>query len=156
MMYIIKVSFIFILSLVLISCDKKINTKGINNSYISIQGENVKLHQSNKKYTIVNYWATWCAPCREEIVEFNNFIKNNNNSVNIIGITLEPLEHDTLKTVLENLSVNYPIVTDDIMNDLFAIETEVFPTTYIIKSQGEIIKVINGPVTSKQLEEYTS
>lgn len=136
-------------------CDQEINTQhelaGL--SYESVQGEKIQLVNS-KQWLIINYWASWCSPCREEISELNKLFDKYSSEINLIGVTLEPLDNDILLHAVNDLSIHYPVITNDVLSDNYNVDTEAFPTTYVIdNNSNKLVKAFYGPVTYQQLVE---
>lgn len=134
-------------------CEQKINTQdGLANlTFDSVQGDTVTL-VNGKQWLIINYWASWCSPCREEIVELNKLFDTYASKINLIGVTLEPLDNDILSHAVKDLNIHYPIITNDVLSENFNVDTEAFPTTYIIDNDNnKLVTAFYGPVTYQQL-----
>ena len=115
------------------------------------------------KIVFLNFWATWCPPCKEEmpnIEELYNELGENKNDVIILGITNPVTEEnpngqdkniDEIKYFLQENNYSFPTVFDKtgIYFDNFKIRA--FPTTYIIGKDGEIKTAIPGAMTKQQM-----
>lgn len=115
------------------------------------------------KIVFLNFWATWCPPCKEEmpnIEELYNELGKNKNDVIILGITNPVTEEnpngqdkniDEIKYFLQENNYSFPTVFDKtgIYFDNFKIRA--FPTTYIIGKDGEIKTAIPGAMTKQQM-----
>ena len=102
---------------------------------------------------LVNFWATWCPPCRKEIPDLSDFHLENDDAV-VIGVNYEPgLKDERLKKFIALYLVTYPMtrVNDDIINALG--EPRGLPTSILIDPQGNVVKKITGMVTDKSLNE---
>jgi thiol-disulfide isomerase/thioredoxin len=139
-----------------VSCAKKIDINKLSDAYATIQGKNLEFSKNRDKWIIINYWATWCAPCRSEIKEINKLIARYPNTVYVIGVALEPLSENLLEKAVIELGFTYPVVNIDLINDWFHVDTEVFPTTYIINPQGKLVKTFVGAVSYSDLESIIS
>ena len=111
------------------------------------------------KYLVVNFWATWCAPCLKEIPAFVEFYNKNSNHVEILGLDYEPVNLPVINEFVERFSINYPIIlytdTNDSEYSKFG-EIVGMPTTLIYSPGGELIRTFMGEVTIKDLDKYIS
>ncbi len=100
------------------------------------------------KYTIINFFASWCDPCREEIPELKKFSKSSTIAV-VVGVSLDD-EKDTKKFV-EEMGINYQVVLD---NGKFSKNLGInsIPTTIIVGPDLKIKKILFGEVNSEKLE----
>lgn len=118
-------------------------------------GETVSLSSFAGKTLILNFWATWCGPCRDEIPELNSFYEENKDSVAFLSVEIQESRQE-VEEFLRSRPIRYPIVLDSeqgkSISDLYQIS--VVPTTFIINSKGEIIAKIQGSTTREALSSY--
>ena len=89
---------------------------------------------------ILNFWATWCAPCRLEIPYFIELQKRyGDRGLAVIGVSLDEQGPDVVKEFVKQLGVNYPIVigNEKITEAYGGIEG--IPTTFVIDRQGRVV-----------------
>jgi cytochrome c biogenesis protein CcmG/thiol:disulfide interchange protein DsbE len=115
-----------------------------------LDGVEVSLSDFSGKIIVLNFWATWCPPCREEIpdfIEVNNEYKDR--GVQFLGVSNEDVE--TIKDFVEKNGINYPILVDrsNITNDW---GIRAIPTTFILSSDGTVLFKNVGMLTKSQLE----
>jgi peroxiredoxin len=93
------------------------------------------------KIIILDFWATWCAPCRVEIPGFIALQKKySQQGLVVVGASVDEGGASMVKQFMEKLSVNYPVVlADEKMQDQFG-GIEVVPTTFVIDREGHIVK----------------
>jgi thiol-disulfide isomerase/thioredoxin len=171
--------FIFILLIAFIGCGKNNSNKtaentnsanskapststGLNNSTSStaynfslknvLNGKEVKLSDYRGKVVIVDFWATWCGPCRRGIPDLIKLQKKYKNKIAVIGISLD--QQETQKDVvpfIKNYGINYPVVLGnvDVVTNYGNINA--IPTTFIIDQQGKIIDKNIGLVPPSKL-----
>jgi thiol-disulfide isomerase/thioredoxin len=103
---------------------------------------------------IVNYWATWCPPCLEEIPDLVDLYEHNRKDVVVLGIAYEEVNLDYLKEFVDSHFISYPVLR---MAPIPVTELGPvlgLPTTYIISPEGERMARQEGPITLKALEAY--
>ncbi|MGB9552827.1 MAG: TlpA family protein disulfide reductase [bacterium] len=122
---------------------------------ITIAGEKVSLSSLEGKPVILNFWATWCPPCREEIPELNKFYEKYKDRVIMFGIEIgEPKAE--VEEFLKDQNILYPVILDSeqksSISDLYRIS--LVPTTFIVDKQGKILNVILGSTTFESLASF--
>ncbi|MCW8930735.1 MAG: TlpA family protein disulfide reductase [Gammaproteobacteria bacterium] len=122
-------------------------------SFTDTDGENHKLSQYKGKWVLVNFWATWCPPCRKEIPDLSDFHLDNEDAV-VIGVNYEPgIKDERLQKFMALYLVSYPItrVNDEIIDALG--EPRGLPTSILIDPQGNVAKKLTGMVTERKLNQ---
>ncbi len=110
-----------------------------------ISGKTVTLSQFKGKVVILDFWATWCPPCREEIphlVDFYNRYKGK--GVVIVGVALDDEGLRVVKPFVEKHKINYPVViADDAVQSAYG-PIQGIPTKFIIDQNGNIVAKLIG------------
>jgi thiol-disulfide isomerase/thioredoxin len=105
------------------------------------------------KWVVVNFWATWCGPCKIEIPEFNKLDKKRED-VDFIGLAYEEIERADMEAFLKEMPINYPIAILDVYNPPIDFDPPAgLPLTYVIAPDGKVASKFLGPVTSEELEK---
>ena len=124
-------------------------------SLTDLAGNEVKAEDYRGQWLVINYWATWCAPCRDEMPELVKFQTENADKVQVVGIAYEDAEIEKLKNFAQDFNINYPLLTLDIYNPPgFAEEGGLgLPTTIVYNPEGMRHKKHMGPIDAEGLLE---
>ena len=119
------------------------------------EGKPQNLKQFENKIIVLNFWATWCEPCREEMPELSSFY-NENQSKNVVVVGIAIDEAKAVKSYLKETKVIYPILVDEdkgvILSKNLGNNEGILPYTVIINSNGIIEKTILGRIHKDQLD----
>lgn len=117
----------------------------------SLDGKPITVGSSGK-VTVINFWATWCPPCREEMPELNKFAKKYQQSLVFYAVDIQEDSDKVAEFITKN---NYTMTTlldnDGTVAKKFRISA--IPTTIVIDKDGLIKFRKSGPVTMSELEE---
>ncbi|WP_461829113.1 TlpA disulfide reductase family protein [Aquifex sp.] len=116
----------------------------------TLDGREISLKDFKGKVVLINFWATWCPPCREELPLFERLYKKyKDKGFVILAVNTDPENlQDFLKDYGENLSFPILIGNDDILNKY---PVRGLPTSILIDREGKIVKVRLG--IYRELEE---
>jgi peroxiredoxin len=121
-----------------------------------IDGTEIKLSNMRGKKVIVNFWATWCPPCKAEIPHMQDFYEaRDNNKVELLAINLNSSEKNiqSVKEFVKERNLTFPVLLDhegDIGSRFQAIT---IPTSYLIDSKGIVRKKIVGPMDKNMMNQ---
>ncbi|MFT5142980.1 MAG: peroxiredoxin [Rhodothermales bacterium] len=118
----------------------------------ALGGGELSLSDYRGKIVVLNFWATWCGPCRDEMPAFvgmqNEFGPR---GVQFIGVSIDSGGFDAIADFAAEFGANYPLVHDDMtVYDSYEGTTAV-PTTYLITRKGEIWFYMPGPLSREAL-----
>lgn len=109
------------------------------------------------KPIILNFWASWCEPCENEMPELEKFHREYREDVVVIGvnITSQEISEQSVRNFINDIDISFPILLDT--EGVFRYY-QVFnlPTTYFIDSNGKIVDRYPGELTFEMLEKYKS
>lgn len=121
-----------------------------------LEGQPVSLADTSGKVVLINNWAFWCAPCREELPVLERYYQEHKDQdFVIIGIDAGSEVEDVVYHV--NLyKVTYPIWLDPKTEALRAFRNSVLPNSYVIDRTGQVRLAWTGPINREMLEQYVT
>ena len=120
-----------------------------------LDGKPHKLSEYRGKWVVVNYWATWCPPCLEEIPDLMDFHdKHSAIDAVVLGINFENVGTDQLRSFVSKLRVTYPILRGDDSPRTPLGMVMGLPTTIIVSPGGVPVARQEGPVSKSALEDF--
>ncbi|HLR02805.1 MAG TPA: TlpA disulfide reductase family protein [Virgibacillus sp.] len=124
----------------------------------TIDGESVKLSDYRGQKVIVNFWATWCPPCRAEIPDLQKVYDNTD--VEILAVNLTDTESDEgkVKPFVDDFEMTFPVLMDQESDVATTYEVAAYPTSYMIDSDGHIqfvaMGAMNYEIMMENLEKF--
>ncbi len=106
------------------------------------------------KWVLVNYWATWCPPCLEEIPDLIALHENKKNNLVVIGVAMDYHSAKQVTDFADGLLVEYPIVlgTPEIVRQIGPVPG--LPTTYLFNPDGKMVAQQVGLITREAVESF--
>ena len=119
----------------------------------NINNRTVRLSDFENKIIILNFFATWCPPCRAEIPDFVELVnEHDSKDLVIIGVSLDRGGVDTVKEFAEKYKINYPLLLDDGLVSKEYGPIRSIPTTFIIDRKKNITEKIIGSRSKNYFE----
>ena len=121
----------------------------------TLDGRTMSTRDWEGKVTLVNYWATWCGPCREEIPDLIRLQERYPNQLQVVGISTDESDPSTVKAFAEQMGINYPITmaTPELNRQfpgVFAL-----PTSFVVNPQRSIAQTHVGLINPAVFEQET-
>jgi thiol-disulfide isomerase/thioredoxin len=113
----------------------------------TLTGQHLSLASLRGKVVLLNFWATWCGPCREEIPEFEKLQKQYAGQLQVVGMSVDELTPAQVKKVADQMGINYPVAMAPVaIQKRFggAPEFPSIPVTMLIDKQGNIQQKNHG------------
>ena len=123
----------------------------VSPSFHILGGKQIHFSDYRGKWVFVNYWATWCQSCSQEIPALNLYAQQHEQTVAIFGVNYDLLPVDNLKKAVKQLNITFPILLEDPKNALQLATVEVMPTTFLLDPQGRLVKTLLGPQSASTL-----
>lgn len=119
----------------------------------TVDGKAYDLASHRGQWVVINFWATWCAPCLQEMPELSALHAMRSN-VEVIGLAYEDIELGEMQAFLKEHPVAYPIAIVDTYSPPKDFATpRGLPMTYLIGPDGKVAKQFLGPVNAHDIEQ---
>jgi peroxiredoxin len=131
----------------------KVGAKAPDFELKTLAGDTVKLSDLKGKKVMLNFWATWCPPCKAEMPAMEEFHKEAGDEVVILAVNNDP--HLDVKAFLDENGITFPIPLDeeDKVNETYQVLS--IPTTYFIDTKGNIGNKYIGAMNLDAMKQYT-
>src|SRR5437762_8736632 len=140
--------------LVLAFVSASAQTQPVELALKDIHGRSVSLSDYQGSVLLVNFWATWCAPCRTEIPDLIKLQRQyRNQGLRIIGITYPPEKLSAVRHFARELRVNYRIALGTKASKSRFTSSETLPVTVVIDRKGTVRDLIEGIMYSEEFEQ---
>ncbi len=119
-----------------------------------LDGGEARLSEFRGQWVVLNYWATWCGPCRKEIPELSA-LHRQRSDITVLGLAFEDPADTDLVGFLAEFDVAYPILLVDVYQPPAPFGApKVMPTTIILDAAGIAVKSFLGPVTGEMITDF--
>ena len=143
-----RISFVFILTTSLICF-----TNGYADRLLQdLEGRDIALSSLKGKWVFINYWASWCQPCLDEIQTLNQFYdKNKSGNVALFAVNYDALSQRKQELLIKKFNIHYPSLNHHAVSTLNLGDVNVVPVTFVLNPQGELSTTLYGGQTIKSL-----
>lgn len=119
-----------------------------------IDGREISLSSLKGKWVFINYWASWCHPCLEEIPELNQFYQQYKSSnVEMYGVNYDTLPISEQKQLIREIGIEYPNLSHDPSRLLRLGDIRGVPVTFVFNPEGKLVKKLYGPQSMQSLSQ---
>ncbi len=111
----------------------------------NIHGGTMTLSEHRGKVVLINFWATWCGPCRAEMPSMEALYRSHlQHQFEILAISIDTGGPSRVRSYVDDFGFTFPVLLDDDyrVNDLYRVR--VAPTSFLVDRQGKIVKRIQG------------
>lgn len=125
----------------------------------TLEGKKVKLSDYQGKKVILNFWATWCPPCKAEMPHMQNYYEDfaEKENVEILAVNLTSGDSaDKVDDFVLDYGLTFPIPMDTEGSVGETFEAITIPTSYMIDTKGRIQNKIVGPMNEQMIEDFVS
>ena len=119
-------------------------------------GKQVALHDLVGKPVIVNFWASWCPPCKAEMPDFEAAYKEHGDTIQFMMVNMTDGGRETVATAeqfIKGQGYTFPVYFDTEQEAAITYGVSAIPTTYFINAQGNLVSYAAGAISAQQLEQ---
>ena len=120
-------------------------------------GSNGSVGEQLGKLTLVNFWASWCAPCRDEMPIFEAmYRRDNKRGFSIVGVAID--NPDNTRAMLDSMNISYPILyaekTGMQLMDATGNPQGLLPYSLLLDQQGKVLDQVLGRISEQQIADW--
>lgn len=119
-------------------------------------GKQVALHDLVGKPVILNFWASWCPPCKAEMPDFEAAYKEHGDTIQFMMVNMTDGGRETVATAeqfIKGQGYTFPVYFDTEQEAAITYGVSAIPTTYFINAQGNLVAYAAGAISAQQLEQ---
>lgn len=126
--------------------------------FTALDGTEAKLSDYKGKNVVLNFWATWCPPCKAEMPAFQKYYETYGKEHNVVilgfNMTFSKDSPEKVQAFIDEFDITFPIYTTQNKEILKTYQIASMPTTIFIDEEGKVQRKIVGPVNESALSEY--
>ncbi|AQS55724.1 TlpA family protein disulfide reductase [Novibacillus thermophilus] len=120
----------------------------------SLSGETVQLYENNGKPSLINFWASWCPPCKVEMPDLQEAYDTYGDQVNFLMVDLTFNDDlDEMTQYIESNSFTFPVLLDETGDTASQYQVVAIPSTYIVDKNGIIVSKVQGAMSREQIQD---
>ena len=122
----------------------------------TLDGEQAKLSDFRCGRVMLNFWATWCPPCRAEMPDMQKVYDEEDVTILAVNMIGTESGEDVVVEFIDDFELTFPILMDETSDIMNTYEIQAYPTTYMIDSNGRIQFVALGAMNHEQMLQFLS
>ena len=129
--------------------------KAVNFTVLDNAGNETTLFENNVSGVVVNFWASWCQPCKSEMEHFEKMFKKYGDKIQFMMVNMTDGSRETIETAsayIKETGYTFPVFYDSYLSAANAYMVASIPATYFIDKSGNVVTYANGMINEKQLE----
>ena len=119
----------------------------------TLAGDEFDIDDHRGQWVVVNFFATWCPPCKQEHPELVEFDRRNGDDVQLVSVAFDDTEVDQVKTFFAENGGEWPVITAGADGASLDYGVKKLPESFLIAPSGEVVAKINGGVTADELDK---
>lgn len=124
----------------------------------TLDGKTVTLSQLKGKKVVLNFWATWCPPCKVEMPYLQSYFEESAEKDNVVllaaNVTYRDKNAEHVQQFANGLHITFPILLMDNEDVIDSYKVLTLPTTYFIDTEGRVQRQFIGPLDENAVKEY--
>ncbi len=117
----------------------------------TLSGETVQLSDYRGEKVMLNFWATWCPPCRAEMPDMEKFYNNEDVKILAVNLTNTEESQDAVKKFKKEFGLSFPILMDEKLAVANKYQIQPIPTSYMIDTNGKIQHIALGAMNYEMM-----
>lgn len=119
-----------------------------------LRGRAVRLSDYRGKVVLLNFWATWCAPCRAESPDLVKLQRDYaGRGLQVVGITYPPESRAAVRRFVRSFKLNYPVLAGTRATKSLFVASQTLPFTVVIDREGRVRATVEGILLPEEFEE---
>jgi thiol-disulfide isomerase/thioredoxin len=120
-----------------------------------INGKKIPFSGLKGKWVLINYWASWCQPCLDEIASLNKFYQTKKDNVALFAVNFDYLPLQEQIGLIKELHIHYPSLSEDPGAQLGLEQVRGVPATFVFDPDGNLSATLYGSQTLSSLNQAT-
>jgi peroxiredoxin len=119
-----------------------------------LRGRVVRLSDYGGKVVLLNFWATWCVPCRAEAPDLVRLQRDyGGRGLQVVGVSYPPHSRRAMRRFAREFGINYPLLTGTRAAKALFTKSETLPMTIVIDRRGRVREIVEGILLPEEFEE---
>ena len=139
-----------LISLIMLCCMGSLQAEAV---LTDMQGVRIPFSSLKGKWVMINFWASWCQPCLDEIKELNAFYKANKDRVALFAVNFDAIPVADQMALISQLGIKYPSLSKNPSQQLRLGAIRGVPATFVFDPQGNFYDSLYGGLTQRALRK---